>query len=211
MEKPGRGVSDNEDLSTADSPFKRGGQESVTLCDDNFNQGYAAGMTHMGQYLLRGTGQRVTCALRTYTTANARTGNIPANRIVQPCGPRFDFVKTRVEAQLWCGGYDIFWNDLHTFSQDECKATNDWTCGPNVNTVPKYGGVSVPAAGIGVMHDGLKRAATWLVPSPKGIPAGSMGVPTHKTVTLDVDPKSTPYRKDVDVNGESNRSIPRRN
>jgi hypothetical protein len=95
----------------------------------------------------------------------------------------------------------MFWNNKHKFTQEECKANGKWTCGPNVNKVPKYSGVSVPAAGIGVMDDGKKRAAVWTVPKPAGKPLSALTHVVPGQVSLDVDKHSTPYREGESVNG----------
>ena len=180
----------------AKSPFARSGYKALSLCDDAFVQPFPVQRNTMGKYRLTGTGRQITCTIRHYTTQNAKTGRVPRDEI-KSCANERRHMRDEVKWQLYCGGWDLFWDDKHTFSQDECRDQGPWTCGPNVNKVPKFNGVSVPAAGIGVLDDGNERAATWNLPKPVGALTG-VGA---KRATLDVDPHSTPYRTGEDVNG----------
>lgn len=180
------------------SAFASSNYKNLSLCDKAYTQAFAAGKDPLGQYRMNATGTQVTCTIRQYTTKNAKTGQFPPDEVMA-CGNERAYDKVEAKWQVWCGGWDPFWDSKHRpFTQQECKDTPKWTCGPNVHKVPKYNGVSVPAAGIGVLDDGTKRAATWAVPNPTGTGVKAVG---SKQVILQVGENSTPYRETEGVNG----------
>jgi len=186
------------------SPFAASGYTNLSLCDDAFLQQYDAATNVMGRYELTGTGKQVTCTVRQYTTPNARTGVTPPDKIVS-CGKPFPYMHDKVQWQLWCGGFDLNWNTPRKFTMDECRDTPKWDCGKNFPKAPTFDKVTVPAAGVGVLDDGARRAATWTVPSPTGPAIVKVGT---KQVELFVDPSSTPYRgSPATVNGPTQQFV----
>jgi hypothetical protein len=151
----------------ANSPFAASGYKNLSLCDDAFMQPFPVASNVMGKYLLTGTGRQIPCTIRQYTTPNARTGKTPPAEILS-CGFEFPYMHEEVKWQLWCGGWSMDYSGKHSFTQEECKTKDKWDCGPNFPKAPTYNKVTVPAAGLGVLDDGLRRAATWGVRRRQG-------------------------------------------
>lgn len=156
------------------SAFVRGGSKSVSLCTSGMTQNFNASATDYGRYKIEATGKATACTFRQYTTADARTGRVPADVIVG-CRGQFPFAVGSAKYQLFCPkpGFSIDWSGNHTFTTQEClsasAASQTWSCGPQTAQKGSYAGLSNQSSNFTVIDDGKNRSARWNTPVLKGI------------------------------------------
>ena len=182
------------------SAFADSGYKDLALCGTEFRQTFGSHLKKLGQYELKTNGTQVTCTIRSYTEPSAKTGKLLPTKILG-CANWRPYMHAQVQWQVWCNGWSKGWGGSHSFTMDECRGTGPWTCGTSIDRAPTYNSVHVPATGISVLDDGLKRAATWAGPTPGPASRVRTGSVSSKTVQLDLAPLSLPYRSSEPVNG----------